>query len=190
MWIMGFKLDMRVIGIAMLGYLTLCYSSTLAGILITFFKRTKNFTTAIPSTYAFLLGFVFMFAGIVNFYYFRTHGTKIDAFIFGFKDDDTLAILEILWNSYPLFLGLLSCLCCGLMTFLIHTFAPKFIRFSLLAVVGHIVLILSLIVAARGSLGTFPIREDNHFISPIPIFNHMATNPIIAFGWAVSNYKA
>lgn len=189
MWLMGFKLDMRAIGIAMLGYLALYYISILAGILITFFQRTKNFTTTILSTYAFLLGFVFMFAGIVNFYYFRTYETKIDAFIFGFKDDDTLAILEILWKSYPVFLGILSCLSCGILTFAIHTFTRKSIRFSLSVLGGHIVLILSLIIAARGSLGTFPIREDNHFISPIPIFNHIATNPIIAFGWALSNYK-
>ncbi|WP_300451436.1 hypothetical protein [uncultured Helicobacter sp.] len=42
-----------------------------------------------------------MVAAIVNFYYFRTYGNKIDVFIFGLKDDDTLAILSIYVAGLP-----------------------------------------------------------------------------------------
>ena len=39
----------------------------------------------------------------MNFYYFATYHTKIDAFIFGLKDDETATILGIIFNDYPLF---------------------------------------------------------------------------------------
>ena len=44
-------------------------------------------------------------------------------------------------------------------------------------------------IGIRGSLSTFPLREDEHHISPNPLINHISTNPIIAFAWALQHYK-
>ena len=134
-----------------------------------------------------------MVAAIVNFYYFRTYGSKIDIFIFGLKDDDTLAVLSIMWQDYPVVLGILTSLLCGITTLFIYKiplkihFLKQKLRVSLNVVtlfvymLIYICLIFVLIVAARGSLGTYPIKEDNHYISSLPLFNHIATNPLIAF---------
>lgn len=74
-----------------------------------------------------MLGFVFMVAAIVNFYYFRTYGSKIDIFIFGLKDDDTLAVLSIMWQDYPVVLGILASLLCGIITLFVIRFHLRFI---------------------------------------------------------------
>ncbi|WP_236096844.1 hypothetical protein [Helicobacter magdeburgensis] len=129
MLFMGFKLDMRSIGIAMLifvGLKLIAYiiesalkilsflagggANTTSKIFATLTSFFSRFSAFFFSFYAFLLGFVFMVAAIVNFYYFRTYGSKIDIFIFGLKDDDTLAVLSIMWQDYPVVLGILASL--------------------------------------------------------------------------------
>ena len=225
MWLMGFRLDMRTIGIAMLifiGFKLIAYSITLlltlASKLSIKWERGQKglrlsrafaflcafFTTcssAVFHLYAFLLGLVFMVAAFVNFYYFQTYGSKIDLFIFGLKDDDTLAILSVMWQDYPVIWGVLASLLCGYITLTIYRFPIAHQHISkqmqrafsktnfLIYAFTHICAIAVIFIAARGSLGTFPLKEDNHHISPIPIFNHIATNPIIAFDWALKNYR-
>lgn len=221
MWFMGFKLDMRSIGIAMLIFVglkliayiiesvlkMLCFlangggakqDSKILGFITSFFSRFFSFFFL---CYAFLLGFVFMIAAIVNFYYFRTYGSKIDIFIFGLKDDDTLAVLSIMWQDYPIVWGILAALLCGIITLFAYKIPLKYDFFkqklsitlnkiTLFAyVIIHICFIILLFIAARGSLGTYPISENNHNISPLPLFNHLCTNPLIAFDWARTNYR-
>lgn len=142
-----------------------------------------------------------MVAAIVNFYYFRTYGSKIDIFIFGLKDDDTLAVLSIIWQDYPVILGIIASLFCGIITLFIYKIPLKINVLKqklhillnaitlLVYMLIHICFIILLFIAARGSLGTYPISEHNHNISSLPLFNHITTNPLIAFDWARTNYK-
>ena len=133
----------------------------------------------------------------MNFYYFQTYHTKIDIFIFGLKDDDTAAILKIIWADYPalaIFLASLifSILCFKLSTLILNKkiswkFKSKFGVFT--AILLNLILILLVFVGIRGSVGTFPLREDAHHISANPLINHIATNPLIALGWAYSHYQ-
>ena len=211
MWFMGFKLDMRSIGIAMLGFLALTYIVEAIYALI---ARMRNNLTGgeaynlcdkirliIPQIYAFLLGFIFMVAAIVNFYYFRTYGNKIDVFIFGLKDDDTLAILQIMWQDYPVLLGICSAFIFGFFTLYLYKIPSKFSFLNTITIpitklrvfyhfFAHLLLIVLLLIAARGSLGTFPLTANNYTISTLPIFNHLATNPLLALDWAYKHYKA
>ncbi|WP_300734097.1 LTA synthase family protein [uncultured Helicobacter sp.] len=154
----------------------------------------------IPAYYTFLCGFTFMVAAIVNFYYFRTYGNKIDVFIFGLKDDDTLAILSIMWQDYPLVIGIICALIFGIFCSYLYKIPYKIYLKNILRITPHrfyiirqmsgqLLLIILLVIAARGSLGTFPLKEDNYSISPLPIFNHLAANPLMAFAWAMSNYE-
>lgn len=76
-------------------------------------KFLDRFYTITTKGYMFLCGFVFMAFTIVNFYYFRTYNNKIDVFIFGLKDDDTLAVLTILWQDYPILIALFCSLIFG-----------------------------------------------------------------------------
>lgn len=53
----------------------------------------------------------------------------------------------------------------------------------------NFLLIALTFIGIRGSVGTFPLREDEHHISANPLINHISTNPFIALSWARNHYK-
>lgn len=141
-----------------------------------------------------MLGFIFCIFAFINFYYFATFNNKIDAYIFNIRDDSPQAVLSIIWHDYPILLMLSISLVCGIIAICLYNLKLLKLQnfFSkcgkIAQILAFLVFIIVLIIAARGSLGTFPIKEDNHYISNIAIFNHLATNPLIAFDWAHTNY--
>ncbi|WP_241993722.1 alkaline phosphatase family protein [Helicobacter sp. MIT 05-5293] len=208
MWLMGFRLDMRAIGIAMLGYIILNYIMLLfdriyslnANHQRTLLRFSSSFLSFFTHFYAFLLGFIFVVFAFISFYYYQTYGGKIDVFIFELKDDNTWTILEIIWRDYPLITGILISLIAGLITlWLHHTFSkiPQcshqpfcIFKQNIIGTILNLGFIIMLVIASRGSLGTFPIKENNYHISSHAIFNDLAANPIMAFDWALKNYRA
>lgn len=145
-------------------------------------------------------------SAFVNFYYFATYHTKIDAFIFGLKDDETATILGIIFNDYPLVRVLLtsvifSFICYKIAKFILNANLARFMQFLNLArflpklprivliFLANILLLGIIFLGIRGSTGTFPLREDEAHFSANPLLNHIASNPILALIWAYSNYQ-
>lgn len=142
------------------------------------------------------------FSAFVNFYYFATYRTKIDTFIFGLKDDETTAILGIIYNDYPLVRVILaslvfSAICykisdlilrVDLERFALFRFAPKFVRIAF-KFMANLVLLVLIFIGIRGSLGTFPLNESSAHFSTNPLLNHSAINPIMASAWAFQSYQ-
>ena len=96
--------------VVLLGYAT-SFFSALAGHLNATRESSAaraiyaNLAIFIPKFTLILTAFCALLVAIsafVNFYYFATYHTKIDAFIFGLKDDETATILGIIFNDYPL----------------------------------------------------------------------------------------
>ena len=240
LFFMGFRLDMRAVCVVLaflllLGLLASLNKSVFAAKMTTggggfeksyfgenfkpnkksnfclkFDKFIYNFTLFLATFSSFLI----ILSTFVNFYYFKTYHNKIDIFIFGLKDDDTAAILKIMWQDYPVIIVLLASilfawLCFGLCKKIlnaeffakiqlnlskIHTNSGKnsrLIKASTLVsvVLANLMLLGIVFIGIRGSLSTFPLREDEHHISPNPLINHISTNPIIAFAWALQHYK-
>ena len=224
MFIMGFRLDMRAVCIAFAVILLLGYAvGAFGGIFRTLNAKnsgdkinssnSKNalgggaltyslagFLTKFTLFFATLSSFLIIISALVNVYYFKTYHTKIDIFIFGLKDDDTEAILRIIWADYPALTILAASV---LFAFVCFKISQKILNLPLsnglkiqgkfgilLAFVLNLTLVALVFVGIRGSVGTFPLREDEHHISANPLINHIATNPIIAFAWASEHYKA
>lgn len=148
-------------------------------------------------------------SAFVNFYYFATYHTKIDAFIFGLKDDETATILGIIFNDYPLVRVILASV---IFSFVCHKIAkiilganlnanlarfkcffkfakfPRFARFTLIFT-ANLLLLGVIFLGIRGSVGTFPLREDEAHFSTNPLLNHIAPNPLLALEWAYGNYQ-
>lgn len=159
-----------------------------------------------------LASFLIILSVFINFYYFQTYHTKIDIFIFGLKDDDTMAILEILWADYPVLWVLFWSVIFGIFCFKITKiillgrvaessldsakntgFALDSATRKIVCIFAESTLLLAIIavdiIGIRGGVGTFPLREDEHHIDANPLINHIATNPILAFAWAYSHYE-
>ena len=98
--------------VVLLGYATSLFSA-LAGYLNATRERESSAARAIYANLAIFIpkftliltafcALLVVISAFVNFYYFATYHTKIDAFIFGLKDDETTAIFGIIFNDYPL----------------------------------------------------------------------------------------
>lgn len=186
----GFLYDTRVICIALFVYLALVY-------VLKPFKylcQKSNILSRTSSVYAFVLGFVCASFAIVNFYYYEMYKTKIDIFIFGLRDDNTKEILGIIFRDYPV--GVLGL--CILLIAMFYVFANSRILHKLnmplvrlrTFVVANLALVCVLFIGARGSFGSFPLGEKDSAISTFASINALNPNPILAFAWAFSQYRA
>ena len=135
----------------------------------------------------------------MNAYYFKTYHTKIDIFIFGLKDDDTEAILRIIWADYPALTILVASV---LFAFVCFKISQRILNLSLsnsakikgkfaffVSFALNLILVLLVYYGSRGSFGEYPLSEAEHHISANPLINHIATNPLIALSWARNHYK-
>ncbi|WP_416861275.1 hypothetical protein [Helicobacter ganmani] len=62
----------------------------------------KRIYSSLSNSFIAFLAFGFTLATFINFYYYEIYKTNIDIFIFGLKDDNTQAILSIIFKDYPL----------------------------------------------------------------------------------------
>lgn len=221
MFLMGFRLDMRAICvicafILLLGYaVSACKgifhtinaknlilkantsNSTLGGGALT--QKLVDFLVKFTLFFTTLSSFLIIISAFVNVYYFKTYHTKIDIFIFGLKDDDTEAILRIIWADYPALTIIVTSV---LFAFVCFKISQRILNLSLsnstkikgkfaffVSFMLNLTLIALVFIGIRGSVGTFPLREDEHHIATNPLINHIATNPIIALAWAHQHYK-
>ena len=188
----GFLYDTRAIAIALFAYLALVYVLKP----LSFFAKKPKIYRNTSSVYAFVLGFVCASFAIVNFYYYEMYKTKIDIFIFGLKDDNTKEILGIIFRDYPV--GVL--ILCMLLIAIFYAFVNSKIlhKASMVMplvrlrtfVVANLVLVCVLFIGARGSFGSFPLGEKDSAISTFDSINALNPNPILAFAWALGQYRA
>ena len=187
----GFLYDTRVICIALFVYLALVYVLKPFG----HFAKKPNVLLLASSVYAFVLGFVCASFAIANFYYYEMYKTKIDIFIFGLKDDNTKEILGIIFRDYPVgVLGfcilLIAIFYACLNARILDKFSTMLLVRLRIFVVANLALICLLFIGARGSFSSFPLGEKDSAISTFASINALNPNPILAFSWAFSQYRA
>ncbi|RAX57307.1 hypothetical protein CCZ01_06300 [Helicobacter monodelphidis] len=97
MYRIGFLSDMRVVCV-MVAVILLCayFTPPLRFVLNRYlcnFSLGLKWAKLLFFAYIVLVSFIVIFSAIGNFYYFQTYHTKIDIFIFGLKDDDTMYLV-------------------------------------------------------------------------------------------------
>jgi phosphoglycerol transferase MdoB-like AlkP superfamily enzyme len=170
------------------------FSLFIAALLAVREKTFKIFKRAYPSWAAFLTVF-FAFSSVLTVFYFNTYNRAVDVFIFGLIDDDTLAILKTIWFDYPVINT----------TLLLVVFAAAFYKLyvfwqrrtvnltvqppAVIGIIGVLLLAAVIFVGARGSAGLFPLRQNNAQISELSLLNSLTPNSIMAFDWALKQYR-
>lgn len=187
-WIMGARFDLRVASIVTIPPL-------LFGWLFAFSEwRFKKILGLSNFWYGLCSGAVVL-AGVCNFFWIRTYGHPFDAMIFGIVDEDTAAVLESIWEDYPVIviIAVSSLAAWGAakgMRF-VHGFllrdppswgAAKFIFAIILASASWAFM-------ARGSFGHFPLRTGNVAVTPQPAVNEHVPSGILAFGWTIFDHR-
>lgn len=119
-----------------------------------------------------LLANVVLAAG--NFGFFGFYGTPISPIVFGLVQDDTVAILKTVWRDWPVFtyLGAVALLT------LIPVAGAKLSNFARDRFLGFPGFVLTAVVVTallaltvRGSVGKFPLRQQDFSISPNAFIN-------------------
>lgn len=154
----------------------------------------NRFYAYLSSIFIAFVAFVFISFCFLNFYYYELYHTKIDIFIFGLKDDNTQAILDIVFKDYPLGILLLiafvfSAFCVWLNKKILNLNLPSFnLKFPV--VLALLLIFFALyIIALRGHFSYVAMRAGNYRFSNLENFNALALNPLMSFSFALRDYQ-
>ncbi len=133
------------------------------------------------------------FVGIADQQYYSFFQNHFNVLMFGLKDDDTQAVMTSMWTDHPLIKILIiligffwiNKLLINWVSKLNYDFEGKLKRF----VIGLVCMpIFGL--AARGSVGVFPIQEDDASFSELRFLNVSAINAVFSFKLALREYSS
>lgn len=154
----------------------------------------KRIYSSLSSSFIGFLAFVFILAAFINFYYYEIYKTNIDIFIFGLKDDNTQAILSIIFKDYPLFIllflaAVFTAFCVWLNNKILHLKLP-FAKAKLPITLSFVLLFLiAYTLALRGPYKHIVMNVENYRFSKIESFNALVLNPIMSFAFALKKYQ-
>ena len=177
----GLRFDLRVVGISLLLLAYLPYVFFFWIKKQSLFLKWLRFSLALVLIYIVLLAFI-------DIGYLLFFGTPIDILIFGLFEDDTQAVIESGF-AYPslILLGIIAPLLAFLLVFLFLRFAKKTLNL-LPAKNWSLILLLPLIMlAARGSAGTFPLTLKQSSISSNSFINSLTQNAVFHMKYAIAN---
>jgi phosphoglycerol transferase MdoB-like AlkP superfamily enzyme len=132
---------------------------------------------------------------IIDFFYYQFFNSHFSISVFGLIDDDTQAVLQSMWEDYPairiiLFFVAMSV---GLtyVTRLIYR-SERLKKLSERRFTPYLSLLIipALIVLMRGSLGVFPLRNYDAYVSKNSFINAVCVNPILSLKDAYAVYKS
>lgn len=186
MWSTGIRYDFRVAGL---------FTSVL--FLISLVAAThrvswRGWSLFLTGIWPFL-GAGFALSAISNVYYYQTYHNHFDLFVFALAEDDTLSVLGNIYDDYPVFRILLLAFCGGVFSWCLLKASerirlPKKWHWSVFAFY-LIVITLILAVLARGSVGTFPLRENDSHVSDLHVINKLTPNGLMALSWALASKR-
>ncbi|WP_096028536.1 hypothetical protein [Campylobacter lanienae] len=101
----GLGHDMRTFSVIFLPIFLCGFLSYLSGFIR---LNLAKFYQIFSSIYIAIVSFIVAIFAFINYYYYQIYQNKIDMFIFGLKDDDTLALLSIIYRDYPVVLIAIS----------------------------------------------------------------------------------
>ena len=186
LFLVGLKFDLRVIGIGLLLLVYLPY------LLLFWVKKQRLFLSWVRLSLSILLAFI-IFIAFIDIGYFFFFGTPIDILIFGLFEDDTQAVIKsgisdptLMLVAAVFFVALLVII--YLFQKLCKSWLLKEARWFIPKKNWALLLILPvLMVAARGSVGTFPLTLKSSSISSNSFINSLTQNAIFHLKYAYSN---
>ncbi|MGL5934033.1 MAG: LTA synthase family protein [Cetobacterium sp.] len=188
MWLTGLRFDLRIAAIV----IAPLWVFALLGL---FFNVINKNLVKIAPAFLYSTAFIVAAITIANYFYYQTFHNHIDIFAFGLFEDDTKAVLENAWQDYPILTCMIAAGCLGLPTAILSAKAFSssvsiIKKVSLSYAITLIGLTAVIVIAARGSVGTFPLRRSNAQVSNIAELNKFTPNGLMAIDWAIKDRKA
>jgi phosphoglycerol transferase MdoB-like AlkP superfamily enzyme len=114
---------------------------------------------------------IIIFLSFVNFGYYKFFGNEFNSLFFGIKYDGTSEVIaSIVSDKLLIMLSVISVVTVAIFVYIWQKFQPKNLKDNYAT---HIVILVIMVVLARGSLGTFPLNKktinsvDNTFLSNV-----------------------
>lgn len=196
MYLLGAFHDIRFLSAAFLplvfcGFLSLIFSNTKNNKLVAY---AKKFYLIFSSFYIAIISCLCIGFSYAKYYYYEIYKTKFDIFMFSLKDDNTKIILSIIYHDYPILkilaLMLVFGIFCIFVNWKILNLKLKIIKLRFFTlVVLNLVFVAIYIVALRGPFKHVAINVQNYSFSELSVVNDTMLNPIMAFSWALKQYK-
>jgi len=142
------------------------------------------------------LGLVAFVTAVCNYYYYATYDSYFDVFIFGLLEEDKKAVLQNMWDDYPILRFIASTIFAGF----IFGRAMKWLWKVLdtrswkpwskkTTAIFTVIFISCYAISARGSVGTFPLRRSDAQVSNLKLINMVTPNAMMALDWAISDHR-
>ena len=191
MWLTGLRYDLQVAALSGIPVFA-------SGLFCAFREKPWRLFGAATRGYLAVVHFVILFASATNYYYYETFQNHINILVFGLFEDDTNAVVANIWQDYPLLQVLLLCLGVSLGTYMLHrrlrsadgASGRADRRSKKLASVYVLATLLLFSVAARGSVGAFPLGRNSAQVSDLVSLNKLTPNGVMALVWAVCDHRA
>lgn len=188
LFIIGLRFDLRVVGIVLTLFVYLPF-------LLLFWKKSNAlYFKWIKLSLSIVLSCI-IFLSFIDIGYFLFFGTPIDILIFGLFEDDTLAVIESgVANPRLIVVGIIApIVILALVTFFLKL-SKKLLLIASLKIIPKkswliIFLLPLLLLAARGSVGTFPLTLKQSSISSSSFINSLTQNAVFHLKYALDNRK-
>ncbi|MDP8033722.1 LTA synthase family protein [Pasteurella atlantica] len=184
MRVLGARFDIKVVALTLLlPYLYLLIASL--------FHSTL--TANIFSSIIFIVSFIFTAIIIGNYYYFKTYNNYYDVFVFGLVEDDTKAVLQNMYDDYPMIkiiLGItISSFIASYFSYFMISYIQSNMEISFLHIMSIILFITICVFLIRGTIHSKPLGRIHAQVSSLSIINKLVPNGIICLNWAVEDRK-
>ncbi len=174
--VQGFRFDLKVSAVA--GFLLLLVLPWVSG--------------TVQGRIATGVAFLYVMLSLVNLHYFGFYKTPIDSLVFGLVEDDTAAVLQTIWQDFPVIwtvlLGLLLTYgSVALHRALVHRLRPDTVlqsRHVAIQLVLAIAVFFALLFAGKGTIREMALQRQHLTVTTSPFLNDMVPNGPIALKYA------
>lgn len=188
-WV-GIRFDVKVLTFAFLPVMLIPIATIFLGSKL--FKTFKQ----IIKTYGIIVICVFALLMVIDYYFYSFYNTRISIIIFGFFEDDTLAVIKTLWTDFPLILILIGL---SIVLFLIIKVSQRivkerehvnFLSSKILIQIITIILVIGFyFLGLRGTVAIVPLDGRHATISENTFINTLTNNGVFSLKTAYSDKK-
>lgn len=187
----GFRFDTMVIFYGLLPVMVL----NLIGVFTSskgekYYARLKR----IYHVYYTVLIMLMLIISVIDLYFYNFFMTRISVLIFGFVEDDTLAVLKAIWVDYPVIPILIGLIVAGWCAYKLVGYIQKVsldkvntsvaVNLILLVVVGFF-----FVFGIRGTFAFYPLKINDAIVSQYVFINNLVPNGVYALKTAFKDRK-
>jgi phosphoglycerol transferase MdoB-like AlkP superfamily enzyme len=131
----------------------------------------------------------------VDFFYYQFFGSHFSISAFGIIDDDTQAVLQSIWEDYPAVRIILFFLIMSVALVFVTRWIYRLKIFENLSAKRFVpylpfIIFPAIVLLMRGSIGVFPLRNYDAFVSKNNFINTVCVNPVLSLKDAYTSYKS